>query len=117
VHRIEWKTDMPGVVLMRLTGSIDMMSFPDIRQNFLDILNSGVSRVALDMAGVYEIDSSGIGLLIKTSATLQNHGGDLCLFGLRPRIRKLFQIARLDSRITVHEDEAATAKHFSDFIE
>ena len=105
---------MVDVALMRLAGSIDMMSFPDIRQNIADIMNGGVSKIGLDMTDVSSIDSSGIGLLIKTSTALQGRGGDLCVFGLRPGILKLFQITRLDSKLAIHASEAETMMYFSE---
>ena len=47
---------------------------------------------AIDMSGVTLVSSKGIELLIKTQRELHEQGRTLMLHGLRPRIRKSFEL-------------------------
>ena len=52
-----------------------------------DILQAGVKKIILNLAGVNYIDSSGVGELVSTYTTVVNNGGQLKLLNLTKKIR------------------------------
>jgi len=93
-------------IVIRVTGSIDMNSFHELVEKLEKIFESGTTtRIAFDMSHVDRIDTSGIGLMLRTGSRLREKGGDLSLFGLQGSKKKLFEVAKLNQRLKVCETE------------
>ena len=62
----------------------------------------------LDLTACTFIDSSGLGMLVTHHVRCEKHGVRLIAAGLRPRVRQLFKITRIDTVIPIAEtvDEA-----------
>lgn len=60
-----------------------------------DLKNDGVKYAVLDLSEADLMDSTGIGLTIRTLNTLQNEGGDVVIAALNARIKNLFLMTRL----------------------
>jgi anti-sigma B factor antagonist len=76
-----------------LSGDLDLYT----SQAFLDritqaLASAGDRRVAVDVAGVSFIDSSGIAALVKASRLLRDAGGDLRVERANARVFKLLDL-------------------------
>ncbi len=60
-----------------------------------DLKGNGVKYAVLDLSGADMMDSTAIGLTIRTLNTLQNEGGDVAIAALNARIKNLFLMTRL----------------------
>jgi anti-sigma B factor antagonist len=69
------------------------------------LTSDGSRFFVLNMAGVSNMDSSGIGLLLSIYATIRNQGGDLKLLNVSDRVRDLLRITNLTSVFQIYEDE------------
>lgn len=70
--------------LIKLTGRLTMGDAVDrLRRTFEDLMGAGSCRLVLDLADVAMVDSSGIGLLVKSMTVAKQKGGALKL--LNPR--------------------------------
>jgi anti-sigma B factor antagonist len=78
-----------------VAGEIDIATAPLLRSDLHRIVQSGVSEVAIDMAGVDFIDSAGLGVLIGAVGRLRERGGHLVLRHLQPAPRKVIDITGL----------------------
>jgi anti-sigma B factor antagonist len=68
------------VQIVQLRGPLRMGAAVDeLRQTFEDALANGENRIALNLAEVNMIDSSGIGLLVKFLASIKKSGGSIKL--------------------------------------
>jgi len=103
--------DRDGALLASIHGEIDLHNSPDLRGHLLRLLEGRQpTRLILNVADVPYMDSSAIAVLVETLQRLRKHGGKLCLTGLRPRVKGLLEIARLETIFTIREtDEAALA--------
>ena len=78
-----------------VAGEIDIATAPLLRSDLHRIIQSGVSEVTIDMAGVDFIDSAGLGVLIGAVGRLRERGGRLVLRHLQPAPRKVIDITGL----------------------
>lgn len=58
-------------------GLLDLSVAPDLRQQLLELVNAGHTRLVVDLAGVDLIDSSGLGALVAGFEAARERGGDL----------------------------------------
>ena len=73
-----------------------------LKQEFLEIINSGEKKIAIDLSETEMIDSSGIGLLISIRNSLSNNGGgEIELMNLSDDLRHLFRVMKLDNHFKI----------------
>lgn len=95
-------------VVITLTGDIDLHGSPDLRTDFLDLLQqTGAKKLVLNLAGVPYVDSSAVAIMVESLQRLRKISGKLCLTGLQPRVKGLIEIARLNTLFAICPDEAA----------
>jgi anti-sigma B factor antagonist len=78
-----------------------------IRNAVREIVQSGGKKIALNLANVTYIDSSGVGELVSTYTTVANSGGQLKLLNLTKKTRELLTITKLLTVFDVYDSEQA----------
>jgi anti-sigma B factor antagonist len=74
---------------------IDASSAPDFKGRMVDWINSGHTRLVLDLSHVEFVDSSGLGAIVSTLKTIGNRG-DLVICGVQKAVMNLFQLTRMN---------------------
>lgn len=87
--------------VVRLQGELDVATAPLLRDQLHGLSRDGVRTVAVDLAELDFIDSTGLAVLIGALKHLREHGGDLTLRSPKPSARKLFEIAGLTEIIAI----------------
>ncbi len=101
------------VTILDLSGSVRMGEGAISLRNSLRGLNDqGKKKVLLNLAGVKNIDSSGIGELIANYTTLSRNGGQLKLLSLTEKIRDLLVITKLLTVFDSFDNEAEALNSF-----
>jgi anti-sigma B factor antagonist len=77
------------------------------RAQIQKLVDAGSTHVAVNLAGVSDLDSSGIGSLVRAFTTLKRAGGKCTFFSANKRILMLLKMVRLDTVLDLAEDEAA----------
>jgi anti-sigma B factor antagonist len=77
-----------------------------------EVLGAGTTNLALNMAGVSFVDSSGLGMLIRVYTSVKNGGGRCKLFSPPKQVLQLFRMTRLDTVLELFEDEASALASF-----
>lgn len=98
-------TPAPGV--LALDGEIDLHESPEIKEKMQPLLSAQLPKVVVDLGGVSYIDSSGLALFIEAMQRVQAYGGKFALCSLRPSVRSIFEIARLDQVFKIFPDRAS----------
>ncbi|MGH9863169.1 MAG: STAS domain-containing protein [Candidatus Acidiferrales bacterium] len=97
-----------NVAILDLVGPLKMgdaeMAF---RERVDELINAGTRQLAINLAGVPEMDSSGIGALVRVFSAVKTAGGKCKLFGAPKRVRQTLKMVRLDNVLELVEDEAA----------
>ena len=78
----------------------------EFRNQFDKLVEAGTTHVAVNLAGVTDLDSSGIGALVRAFTTLKRAGGKCTYFAANKRVLMLLKMVRLDSVLDLAEDEA-----------
>ena len=74
--------------------------------------NPADSRILLNMAEVFYIDSSGLGELVSAFTTVKNSGGQLKLLNLKSRVQDLMQLTRMHMVFDIYTDEKTALGSF-----
>ena len=77
------------------------------REQVQQLLEGGTKNLAINLAEVPEMDSSGIGALVRGYTSVKHGGGKCRFFGASKRIKQTLRMVRLDSVLELVEDEAA----------
>ncbi len=77
------------------------------REQVTQLLEGGTKNLAVNLAGVPEMDSSGIGALVRGYTSVKHAGGKCRFFGASKRIKQTLRMVRLDSVLELVEDETA----------
>lgn len=101
--------DLPDGKCVALAGEIDYHRSPEMRSHMLAVIALKPKRLVIDMTAVPYMDSSGVATLVETLQQINARGGKLVLCGLQPKVRSIFQIAKLDTVFRI-VDNAETAK-------
>lgn len=98
-----------GVAVLRLLDPrLDVYAADAFKAAALDALPDGAKRAVLDLSQVGFMDSKGLGVLISLLKSL-GEGGAIHLAGVKPQVRKVFSLTRLDRVFPIHDDAAAAA--------
>ncbi|MCX4906477.1 STAS domain-containing protein [Streptomyces sp. NBC_00878] len=68
-----------GWAVLRVSGELDLVTSPVLRQRVHDAVAEGRHRLVLDLSGVLFCDSSGVGVLIATRRLIRSCQGSLRL--------------------------------------
>jgi anti-sigma B factor antagonist len=77
------------------------------RSQIQQLVDAGTKHVAVNLAGVSDLDSSGIGALVRAFTTLKRSGGKCTFFSANKRLLMLLKMVRLDGVLDLAQDEAA----------
>lgn len=85
-------------------------------ENFLkqaeDLLGRGTRNLAVNLAGVPDLDSSGISALVRIFNSARELGGKCRFFSPTKRVLQTLKLVRLDSVLDIDKDEAAALQSF-----
>jgi anti-sigma B factor antagonist len=101
------------VTILDLTGSVRMgEGAVSLRDSIRGLNDQGKKKILLNLAGVKNVDSSGIGELIANYTTLSRNGGQLKLLSLTEKIRDLLVITKLLTVFDAYDNEAEALNSF-----
>jgi anti-sigma B factor antagonist len=85
-----------GAYLIALSGDFDLHSGPEFERRVLEALGRGASQLVIDLSDVSFIDSTTIGILMRTRKRLAPLGGRVLIVTADRNILRLFEITALD---------------------
>ena len=91
-------------VVIRLHGSIDLYSSPDLRLALGSELNDGNELILMDMSGVEFIDSSAIATLAEGLSWSRRKRRRFVIAGMSGILLDIFSIAKLDAVFEIVDD-------------
>lgn len=102
------------VQVLRLRGDLKIGDAVDgLRQAMDDLLGGGDSQLVLNITEVPMIDSSGIGLLVRSLTTAKQRGGSLKLVSPSKLALQTLKIVGLVNLFEIFQDEAEAVQSFS----
>ena len=99
--------------LLRLSGSLDMYSFPRLENQLNTLFSQGQYRIVLDSHDLDYIGSAGLGALIGFAREAREHGGDVKLLNVPERIYKIIELLGFTKVLQVHNSEENALNSFA----
>ena len=95
--------------ILDLAGEVDVYTSPQLKQDLVQLAESGVKHVIVNLSKVEYLDSTGLGVLIGGLKRMREHDGNMALVGPGMRILRIFEITGLDKIFDIYptEEEAA----------
>ena len=110
----------------RLAGDVTVLDFKGrprmggnavaLHSSIRCLVQEKKTLILLNLTGVNFIDSCGLGELIASQVSVENHGGEIKLVGLTETLRELLMMTRLLTFFDVYESEADAISNFSDRV-
>jgi len=102
-----------GVVILDLLGKIRIGGETEaIRTQVNALSNSGVKYILLNLEGITDIDSSGLGELVSAYTSANRRGTQLKLLNLTRRVRQLMVLTKLLTVFEAFDDEQMAVASF-----
>jgi anti-sigma B factor antagonist len=92
------------------SGEVDLYTSPRLREAVMGAVTDRSPSVVVDVSGVTYMDSSGIATLVEALKATEKRRGRLVLAGLTPRVREVFELARLQTVFTIVADVEAAVR-------
>ena len=103
-----------GVTILDLKGKITIgVGDVALRQAVQEALNSGTTKLLVNMGDVSTIDSSGVGELVSAYTTVTNRGGKLKLANIPNKVSDILTITQLITVFDVYENEDEAVRSFA----
>ena len=101
------------VQLIRLSGSLDMYSFPRLEAQLTALFQQGHHCIVLDCRDLDYIGSAGLGALIGFAKQARERGGDVKLLNVPERIYKIIELLGFTKVLQVHNAEDSAVDSFA----
>ncbi|MDQ1357301.1 MAG: anti-sigma factor antagonist [Acidimicrobiaceae bacterium] len=93
----------PDYTMLTVEGEVDVYTAPLLRQKLVELADSGVSRIIVNLEAVEFLDSTGLGVLVAALNRLRRQDGDVELICSQARILRVFEITGLTKVFTIHQ--------------
>jgi anti-anti-sigma factor len=102
-----------NVTIVDLGGSLKMGEPADsFRDRVQQLIDSGNQQLAINLGEVPEMDSTGIGALVRAFNVAKRSGGKCLFFAPSKRVAMLLKMVRLDTVLEITEDEPTALARF-----
>ena len=92
--------------IVDLTGPLRLGDSSQAFRNTLEGLKTeGVKNLVVNLCGVPDVDSSGIGVLVRAHTMMRQLGGKCKFFGPSKRVMQVLKMVRLETVLELFEDE------------
>src|ERR1041385_5437396 len=102
-----------NVQLIRLSGSLDMYSFPRLEVQLTTLFEQGQYCIVLECHDLDYIGSAGLGALIGFAKQAREHGGDVKLLNVPDRIYKIIELLGFTKVLQVYNAEDSAVGSFA----
>ncbi|MBC7542600.1 MAG: STAS domain-containing protein [Candidatus Sericytochromatia bacterium] len=107
--RLRETVDGTGAVLV-VVGSLVFGNADTFRQAIQRLIRQSPGRMTLDLRQTSFIDSSGLGALVATRRLAQEQNIELILWGLRPQVRRIFEMVHALELFSIVEPADSTER-------
>lgn len=83
-------------VLLRIEGTLDIHSAPELRDALEEVVAASPLRVVLELDGLTFLDSSGVGAIVGLFKRIRAAGGDVVMKGVTGQPLTVCKLLKLD---------------------
>lgn len=90
-----------GTVLLEVAGEVDAHTAHRLEETLRDLLVEGHSRLVLDASQMEYMSSAGLRVLLDAQRDARQLDGEVRLFGLNARVRRILELAGFDELLHI----------------
>lgn len=95
-------TMQDDIAVLRVTaGRLDANIAPDLKKVVAGIVDSGTTRIMLDLEKVQFMDSSGLGAVI-SSFKLTGQKGEFVICNMNDTVKEIFELTHMDKLFEIY---------------
>jgi anti-sigma B factor antagonist len=98
---------------IKLIGSLDTATSPDLEKQLGPIHGSGVKDIVFDLAQLKFISSAGLRVFAATRKQLKERGGQASFIHLQPQIQEVFDIIKALPGVAIFKDVAEMDRYLA----
>jgi anti-sigma B factor antagonist len=91
-------------IVIKLQGEVDLYAAPELKDHVNRAIESGKTKLVLDLSGATFIDSTTLGILVSGMKRLRPRGGMLAVLCPDPTMARIFDITGLNRMFSVHDN-------------
>jgi anti-sigma B factor antagonist len=96
-----------------VSGEMDAGNSTQLREELDHLLAEGSRKLVIDLGKVGFMNSSALATLVHYYKFARSNCGDISLVALRPSVRQVFQLTRLDRVFDLQPDVAEAVQRFT----
>jgi anti-sigma B factor antagonist len=104
IHKAE-----PQHALVMLAGELDTSNVAQLYEELADLTREGVRHIAINLAELEFVDSTGLSALIAVHKRADALGGELVLLSPNRDVRRLFEVTGIDTYFTIRPTDEESA--------
>jgi anti-anti-sigma factor len=102
-----------GTLRVRLSGSLDTATAPDLERQLLPALVPSVNDLVYDLADLKFISSAGLRVFSTTRKLMKERGGQASFINMQPQIQEVFEIMRSLPGVAIFKNVAELDKYLA----
>ena len=102
-----------GAVTVKLTGSLDTATAPELERQLAPILAGPVKDLVFDLAQLKFISSAGLRVFQMARKQLKERGGQASFIHLQPQIQEVFEIIKALPGVAIFKDTAEMDRYLA----
>jgi anti-sigma B factor antagonist len=91
-----------ATAIVSIAGDADVEVAPELKRRLDAVADSGAQAIVIDLSETTLLDSTVLGVLLRTGKRLRATGAELRLVVARPAIRRIFEITLIDRVLPLH---------------
>ncbi|MCB1192690.1 MAG: STAS domain-containing protein [Leptospiraceae bacterium] len=89
--------------IVDITGELNLYSAREMQEFFDSLIATGYKKICLDLSKLQYIDSSCLGVFLKSHVTLKKSGGYIRLISPSKEMTSIFQLTKLDKMLIIFD--------------
>ena len=103
----------PDIAVLALTGKITIgRDCKQLEWAVESLVREGRKKLILDLTGVTNIDSTGIGIIVMSAGTVKSAGGELRLAGPNAHVEQVMKMTNLGKIVAIYPTSGAAEEGF-----
>jgi anti-sigma B factor antagonist len=101
-----------GLAVISMQGRFDAAAAPTFKEQIIEAISQGNVRLALHIAHVSFMDSTGLGALVSTLKAARKASGDISIIAPSAQVQKLLRLTAMDRVFKIVESEEEALRQF-----
>lgn len=95
------------VTILAFVGRLDTNNAANAEKEVSERIEAGARQLVFDFGELDYISSAGLRVILKAAKQTRAAGGDLAIYGMREKVREVFEMSGFLSILTVRDDRQA----------